>query len=157
MNNWQNWHQAFLANKKEKELKAFQKGLTGEPLEESYDFPLSVSSNWTDFINKAVNLEHKPDFNFDNNSLIFNHEILNLALLKSLKNITLIYPYDNSVINLLFYKKMNTNYTLIELIKVLREPPLDWFTECSSCEFENIEGWTLCQNCRKTFEESLDD
>ena len=100
MNNWQNWHQAFLANKKEKELKAFQKGLTGEPLEESYDFPLSVSSNWTDFINKAVNLEHKPDFNFDNNSLIFNHEILNLALLKSLKNITLIYPYDNSVINL---------------------------------------------------------
>ena len=52
---------------------------------------------------------------------------------------------------------MNTNYTLIELIKVLREPPLDWFTECSSCEFENIEGWTLCQNCRKTFEESLDD
>jgi len=157
MNNWQNWYQAFLANKKERELKAFHKGLIGEPLEESYNFSLSVSSNWTDFINKAVSIEHKPNFNFDNNSLIFNHEILNLALLKSLKQMTLVYPYDNSVINLLFYKKMNPSYTLIELIKTLREPPIEWFTECSNCEFENIEGWDLCQNCRKTFEESLDD
>jgi hypothetical protein len=70
---------------------------------------------------------------------------------------TLVYPYDNSVINLLFYKKMNPSYTLIELIKTLREPPIEWFTECSNCEFENVEGWDLCQNCRKTFEESLDD
>ena len=52
---------------------------------------------------------------------------------------------------------MNPSYTLIELIKTLREPPIEWFTECSNCEFENIEGWDLCQNCRKTFEESLDD
>ena len=157
MNNWQNWYQAFLANKKDRQLRAFHKGLNGEPYEDTYEYPLSSESNWTDLINKAITLDHKPEFNFDNNSLIFNHELLNLALSKSIKQITLIYPYESSTINLLLFKKLSPNHSIVEFIKILREPPLEWFSECSYCEFENEEGWSLCQNCRRTFEESLED
>ena len=156
MNNWQNWHQAFLANKKERELKAFHKGLNGEPLEESYSPALSLNSSWLDFINKATT-EDKANFNYDNNFIVFDKDFLNLALSKSMKQITLMYPYDESVIHLLFYKKFNPNCTSIEFVKFLREPPLEWFTDCSYCEAVNEEGWASCRNCLRTFEESLDD
>lgn len=157
MNNWQNWHQAFLANKKEREMKAFHKGLKGEPFKESYSPTLSLNSNWLDFINKATSTDVKADFNYDNNSLVFNHDYLNLALSKSMKQIILIYPYDENVIHLLLYKKLDPSCTSIELIKLLREPPLEWFTDCTYCQAENEQGWASCRNCFRTFEESLDD
>lgn len=157
MKNWENWYEAYKAELQARNLEAFNKAFNGEKLEPKKEFTLHVNSNWNDFINEAHVTQDKPEINFDNNSLKFNLEMLTLALSKSLKQLNLMYSYDDSLIQLLIYKKINENYTLIDLIKILREPPIAWFLECSSCEFENNDGWTICQNCRKTFEESLED
>lgn len=157
MKNWENWYEAYKSELQARKLEAFNKAFNGEKLEPKKEFTLHVNSNWNDFINEAHVTQDKPEINFDNNSLKFNLEMLNLALSKSLKQLNLMYSYDDSLIQLLIYKKINENYTLIDLIKILREPPIAWFLECSSCEFENNDGWTICQNCRKTFEESLED
>lgn len=157
MKNWENWYEAYKAELQARKLEAFNKAFNGETFEPKQKFTLHVNSNWTDFINEAQMVHDKPEFNFDNNSLKFNLEILNLALSKTLKQLNLMYPYDDSVIHLLIYKKLNQDHTLVDLIKYLREPPLVWFLECSNCEFENEDGWSICKNCRKTFEESLAD
>lgn len=157
MKNWENWYEVYKAELQARKIEAFNKGFNGEKLEPLKEFTLHINSNWNDFINEAKLTEDKPEFNYDNNSLNFNLEILNLALSKTLKQLNLIYPYDDSIIQLLLFKKINENHTLIDLIKILREPPVVWFLECSSCDFENEDSWTICRNCRKSFEESLQD
>lgn len=157
MSNWQDWYTSFLANKKARELEAFNKAFNGEAYIVPKFSTLNVNSNWSDFISQSYDMSDQAEINFNNNNLYFNLDILNLALSKSMKQLNLIYPYDDSLIQLLLFKKINDNYTLTELIKILREPPIEWFLVCSSCDFENEDGWLKCKYCQKSFEETLED
>lgn len=160
MDNWKNWYQNFLLNKKKNELEAFSRGLKGEKIINGITFSnkyfLSVNSHWSEFIYKIEDENLKTTFSF-NDKLIFDNELLNIALVKALRNLKLIYPYSESSINLLLFKKLNQDLSAKEIIKILREPPADWFNICLFCEKENEDGWAKCMNCGKTFEDSLAD
>lgn len=159
MDTWKHWYQNFLINKNKKNLEAFAKGLEGKILIEELTFSnkyrLSINSGWNEFIHNVNSSEINSTFSF-NNKLIFDEELLNLALVKAIKNLKQIYPYSENTLNRLLYKKLDPNLSAKEILRVLREPPSDWFDICSSCENINEDGWTTCKYCGLSFEESLE-
>ncbi len=156
MDSWKNWYQNFLFDKQNKEMQAFLNGLNGKPLENSKIEKYSENSNWLDFLNYALTNEIENGYEFKN-KIIFKNDILNYAILKCVKNLSYIYPYSEDFIHMVLYKNLNLNSNPIDIVKILREPPYEWFTTCPNCEFENIDGWETCKNCGESFEDTLID
>jgi hypothetical protein len=155
MSNWQNWYQNFRSKIKEKEMKAFLKAMNGEKFEDNEKIPLDVNTKWSDFLINVSSIEEHPK-KVSDNRLRYDNSDINTAILKSIKILREIYLYPNDILETILFNNIQNDLSASEIIKLLREPPTDWFLICTNCEHENLSGWLVCSNCKKTIEDVLE-
>jgi hypothetical protein len=158
MSNWQNWYKSFLADKKEREMQAFLKGLNGEPyVAEPLNPKFDHTTDWNTLLSIASTADQNYVINLDGNVLRFNNSLLDTCYRKSLKNSVGYVSYPDSLVHKLIYIKLSdTGLSLFDLIKLIRQIPEEWFSDCMNCGHSNEDGWQLCSECKMTFEETLD-
>lgn len=158
MSNWQNWYQSFLSEKREREMQAFLKGLNGEPYTpEVPENKFDHTTDWNTLFSIASKSDQNYAINLDGDILKFGNALLDTCYKKSIKNSLGYVNYPDNLVNKLIYIKLSdTNLGLISLIKLIREMPEDWFSDCMNCGSQNEDGWQLCSSCKMTFEETLE-
>ena len=158
MSNWQNWYKSFLADKREKEMQAFFKGLNGEPYVPEVPEPkFDHTTDWNTLLSIADKADQNYVINLDGNILKFDNPVLDTCYRKSLKNSVGYVNYPDSLVHRLIHIKLSdTSLSLIELIKLIRQIPEEWFSDCMNCGHSNEDGWQLCSQCKMTFEETLE-
>lgn len=156
MSNWKYWYQNFTDSQNERIAEAFKKGLEGDYSPVTSEQKRSLST-WQDIRIASKNIDKNFNINFNETKLEFNNELLNLAYLKSFKNITSFSFYSPQFINkLFFYYLSDSNISFDQILNYLQDTPLGWFDTCPNCDHQNDDDWLICVSCRKTFDESLD-
>jgi len=156
MSNWKYWYQSFTDSQNERIAEAFKKGLEGDYSPVTSEQKPSLST-WQDIRIASKNTDKNFNINFNETKLEFNNELLNLAYLKSFKNITSFSFYSPQFINkLFFYYLSDANVSFDQILNCLQDTPLSWFDTCPNCDHQNDDDWSICSSCRKTFDESLD-
>jgi hypothetical protein len=156
MSNWKYWYQNFTDSQNERIAEAFKKGLEGDYSPVTSEQKRSLST-WQDIRIASKNIDKNFNINFNETKLEFNNELLNLAYLKSFKNITSFSFYSPQFINkLFFYYLSDSNISFDQILNYLQDTPLGWFDTCPNCDYQNDDDWSICVSCRKTFDELLD-
>jgi hypothetical protein len=156
MSNWKYWYQNFTDSQNERIAEAFKKGLEVDYSPVTSEQKRSLST-WQDIRIASKNIDKNFNINFNETKLEFNNELLNLAYLKSFKNITSFSFYSPQFINkLFFYYLSDSNISFDQILNYLQDTPLGWFDICPNCDHQNDDDWSICVSCRKTFDESLD-
>lgn len=154
MNNWENWYNSFLENKRNNELKAFAAALNGENFIIENQPRFDSTSAWSELYSIVKNTDDYNDLNYElNDGVIQSENRLILVCFEKARKINSNYNNDDLLNFLIFkYLKQFEIPNMLSFIKLIKEIPWEFFLECENCGFQNESGWTVCLRCETEIE-----